>query len=311
MWPNLYQICFIISHEIKSNSLFLKDVSFLYPHWSKRNRIVFALLLILSVMILTLYFREGSNGILHRAQRYTVNIVVPLQSGVSRAVSPFKSAFQFVMNIGNLSDRNQMLEEENKNLKAKAVTLQRIRKENERLRKLLGFKEKTDFTTIPAHVIGKSSTDWQAVIVLDQGRDDGVKKNMPIVIHGGLVGQVIDSSPKACRVQLITDQKSGVGVQIVGTSETGILQGQLSGELKVDFVSKDAKLEKGDKVVTSGLGGIFPKGIYVGKVKRVVKRPYSLFKDIKVESPVEFAKLEEVLIITNPLPKNSYGTEGR
>jgi rod shape-determining protein MreC len=267
------------------------------------------LLVILSVAILTLYFREGSNGFLHRVQRYTVNIVVPLQAGISRAVSPIKSAFRFVAEIGSLRAKNQGLEKENKKLKTEIVSLRLMKKENERLRKLVGFKEKTDFTTIPAHVIGKSSTDWQAAIVLDKGSDDGVEKNMPVVVDSGLVGQVIDSSPKACRVQLITDQKSGVGVQMLSTGETGVLQGQINGELKINFISKDSKAKKGDEVVTSGLGGVFPKGLYVGKVKKIARRPYSLFKEIDVESSVEFVKLEEVLIITSPLPKNPYETE--
>ncbi len=281
----------------------------MYPRWSRRNRIIFGLLVILSVAILTLYFREGSNGFLHRVQRYTVNIVVPLQAGISRAVSPIKSAFRFVAEIGSLRAKNQGLEKENKKLKTEIVSLRLMKKENERLRKLVGFKEKTDFTTIPAHVIGKSSTDWQAAIVLDKGSDDGVEKNMPVVVDSGLVGQVIDSSPKACRVQLITDQKSGVGVQMLSTGETGVLQGQINGELKINFISKDSKAKKGDEVVTSGLGGVFPKGLYVGKVKKIARRPYSLFKEIDVESSVEFVKLEEVLIITSPLPKNPYETE--
>lgn len=283
----------------------------MYPRWSRRNRIIFGFLVVFSLMILTLYFREGSNGILHRVQRYTVNIVVPLQSGVSRAVSPFRSAFQFVTSIGALSSRNQTLKEENQKLKTEVVSLRMMEKENKRLRRLVGFKEKTGFTTVPAHVIGKSSSDWQAVIVLDKGRDDGVKKNMAVVVDAGLVGQVIDSSAKACRVQLITDQKSGVGIQIVSTSETGVLQGEISGQLRINYVSKDAKLKKGDQAVTSGLGGIFPKGIYVGKVKKVRQRPYGLFKEVEVESPVEFARLEEVLVVTRPLPKSPYGTEDK
>lgn len=281
----------------------------MYSEWSKRSRILLGVLLVLSVMILTVYFREGSNGILHRAQRYTVNIVVPLQSGVARAVAPVRSTFRFITSIGSLSTKSKKLEKENRKLKAEIVTLEQAKKENKRLRKLVGFKERSDFTTVPAHVIGKSSTEWQAVIVLDKGKNDGIKKNMSVVVDGGLIGQVIDSSPNACRIQLITDQKSGVGVQVVGTGETGVLQGQISRELRLSYISKDSKLKKGDKVVTSGLGGVFPKGIYIGTVRKVAKRPYSLFKEIKVKSLVDFTKLEEVLIITDPLPRNPSGSE--
>ncbi len=283
---------------------------FLYPQLSKRSRIVFGLLLVLSVTTLTFYYGESSNGILHRAQRYTVNMVVPLQSGFSRIVTPLRSAVQFVSSIGGLSSKNRRLTRENQRLKAEIAQLEQMKKENKRLRKLVGFKQETDFVTVPAHIIGKSSTDWQAVIILDKGRDDGVMKNMPVVVDGGLVGQVIDSSPKACRVQLITDQKSGVGVQIVETGDTGVLQGQIDGELRLSFISKEVKLTEGDRIVTSGLGGVFPKGIYVGTVQKVGKRAYSLFKEIKVKSAVEFSKLEDVLIITKPLPHDPLRMDG-
>jgi len=286
-------------------------VNLLYPQSTRRNWAIFSLLVVLSVMIITLYFREGSNGILHGVQRYTVNIVVPLQSGVSKAVSPFKSAFRFVTSIGSMRTKNQRLEKENSRLRKEIASLHLTDSENKRLRELVGLKRKLDLSTAPAQVIGKSSTDWQAVIVLDKGRNEGVKKNMPVIVDSGLVGQVIDSSPKACRVQLITDQKSGVGVQIISTSETGVLQGQIDEKLKISFIDKNSKVKKGDEVVTSGLGGIFPKGLYVGKVRRISSRPYSLFKEIEVESFVEFAKLEEVLIITNPFPRNPYETKER
>jgi len=286
-------------------------VNCLYPRWSKRNRIIFAILIVFSITVLTLYFRESSNGILHRVQRYTVNMVVPLQSGVSRAISPFRSAFRFVAGIGSMNSENRALKKENKKLKADVVTLRMAEKENKRLKKLLGFKDKTDLVLMPAHVIGKSSTAWQDVVVLDKGREDGIKKNMPVVVDSGLVGQVIDASPSACRVQLITDQKSGVGAQIVSTGETGVVQGQIGGELKLSFISKGSEVKRGDQIVTSGLGGIFPKGIYIGVVKKVIQRPYGLFKEIEIESAVGFHRLEEALIITNPVPKNPYGTEDK
>ena len=102
----------------------------MYSEWSKRSRILLGVLLVLSVMILTVYFREGSNGILHRAQRYTVNIVVPLQSGVARAVAPVRSTFRFITSIGSLSTKSKKLEKENRKLKAEIVTLEQAKKEN-------------------------------------------------------------------------------------------------------------------------------------------------------------------------------------
>ncbi|MEW6188923.1 MAG: rod shape-determining protein MreC [Actinomycetota bacterium] len=281
----------------------------MYLHW-RRNRIILAALIIVSIAILTIHFKEGEEGLVHRVQRITVGLVAPLQAGVSSIVDPFRHGIHFLVEIRDLKQENERLKREVAELKRDLISLKVVAKENERLRRLIGFKEKTIYKVLPARIIGKSPTGWQAIIILDKGSADGVRKYMPVVVDKGLVGQVVGVSSHAAQVQLITDPKSGVSCQILSTGERGILQGETGGELKLNFIPKDSRVRKMDAVITSGLGGVFPPGIFVGTVSEIKVNPYGLYKEVKVKSSVDFSKLEEVLIITNPLPKTPFPTEG-
>lgn len=276
---------------------------FLHPPLTRWNKIILGTLIILSIVILTLHFREKPTGLLHQAQRFSLNLMAPLQAGVSKIIKPLRQGGELVLELGYLRRDNERLKKERDELRQQLVLLRELKKENLRLRKMVGFQEKTPFNTLPAHVIGKSPTDWQATIVLDKGLSDGVTKNMPVVTSEGLVGQVIEVSTQAAQVQLIIDQKSGVGARIQETEEFGIVEGQINGELKLNYVPKSARVKKGDRAATSGLGGIFPKGILIGTVIGVRDRLYELHKDVRVRPAVDFSRLEEVLVITNPPPK--------
>ncbi|MDI6689252.1 MAG: rod shape-determining protein MreC [Actinomycetota bacterium] len=281
----------------------------MYLRW-RRDRIILAALIMMSIVILTLHFKESEEGLVHRVQRITVGLMAPLQAGVSRMVDPFRHGIHFLAEIRDLKRENERLKREVAELKRDLISLKVVAKENQRLRRLIGFKEKTTFEVLPARIIGKSPTGWQAIIILDKGSADGVRKYMPVVVDEGLVGQVVGVSSHAAQIQLITDPKSGVSCQILSTGERGILQGETGGELKLNFIPKDSKVRKADAVITSGLGGVFPPGIFVGTVSEIKVNPYGLYKEVKVKSSVDFSKLEEVLIITNPPPKTSFPTEG-
>lgn len=267
------------------------------------------ILIILSIAILTVHFREGDQGILHRFQRVSLNLFAPIQAGVTKIIRPFYHTSRSIGELLTLRSENRQLKTEVARLQREIVNLTELERENEKLRKLIGFAEKTPFRTVPAQVIGKSTSDWQANIILDKGWSDGVRKNMPVVVAEGLVGQIVVVAAHASQVQLLIDQKSGAGAQIQETGETGVTQGELGGGLKLLYIDKNSKVEKGDKITTSGLGGVFPKGIFIGVIISVKDSEYVLHKDIKVKPAVDFARLEEVLIITNPPPKPPFPIE--
>jgi rod shape-determining protein MreC len=270
---------------------------------------VLGISIILSIAILTISFRESNQGIIHRLQRASLNLIAPIQAGVTKIVNPVYQGSRAVGELFYFRRENKRLRREVASLRGQTVELQELRKENSRLRRLAGFARRTPYRTISAHVIGKSTSDWQASVILDKGSADGIRENMPVVVAEGLVGQVVEVASHASQVQLLTDQKSGVGAEIQETGETGVAQGQLGGDLRLLYVDKNSEVKKGDRVVTSGLGGVFPKGIFVGTVVKVKEKAYVLHKEIKILPAVDFSRLAEVLIITNPPPRPPFGME--
>jgi rod shape-determining protein MreC len=270
---------------------------------------VLGISIILSIAILTVSFRESSEGIIRRLQRVSLNLIAPIQAGVTRIVNPVYEGSRAVGEIFFLRRENKRLKQEVAKFRSQTIEVEELRKENLRLRRLAGFATQTPYREVPAHVIGKSTSDWQASVILDKGSADGIRKNMPVVVVEGLVGQVAEVASHASQIQLLTDQRSGVGAEIQETGETGVAQGELGGDLKLLYVDKNSDVKKGDRVVTSGLGGVFPKGIFIGTVVRVKEKAYVLHKEIKILPAVDFSRLREVLIITNPPPRPPFAME--
>jgi len=273
-----------------------------FPPRLKRNQIVLAVFLILSVGVLTLHWRLGTDSFFNQTQRVVVGLTGPLQSGFSKITRPFKNGLRYVREMGSLRRDNTRMKGEVTKLREEVISLREAKRENKRLKQLAGFKE-DKYTTLAARIIGNSPNNWQATVVIDKGSAEGVALRMPVVSGEGLVGQISKVSSHVSEVQLILDQKSGVGAQIQKRGEKGIIQGDLDKEPKLNFISKDSRVKKGEAVITSGLGGIFPKGILIGFTSEVKLAPYSMYKEIKVTPIVKFSRLEEVLVITNPQPK--------
>lgn len=279
----------------------------MYPKKSYQDLVVLALLAILSIGIFTFHFREGEEGFLHRLQRLTMNTLSPVQAGISVIMSPFQNAFQFFSEVKDFRAENRQLKKELSEAQRQLTVLKDMQKENERLRKLVALKEKVAFNMVIARVIGRETTEWQNNIIVDKGKADGLKKHMPVWVSEGLVGQVLEVSSRSALIQLLNDEKSGVAAQIVETGEEGIVQGQQGGGLRLDFIPKSSPVKAGDSVITSGLGGVYPRGIFIGKVKEAKDDPYLLYKVIEIEPGFSPDSLKEVLIITDLKPPETFG----
>ncbi len=199
--------------------------------------------------------------------------------------------------------------EENDNLRKAVVELERKNAElaeaaiaNERLRKFLDFKEKMPKPMIPAELIGEDASSWFRTITIDKGGIDGVRKGMVVVAANGLVGHIIKTSRNYSKVLLITDYNSSVDAVCQNSRARGIVQGKVEAcDLK--YVSRRDEVSQGERVMTSGMGGRFPKGLVIGSVTRVDRNSYGFFQKVEVTPAVDFKKLEEVFVIleTNSL----------
>lgn len=174
---------------------------------------------------------------------------------------------------------------------------------HQRLRELLQFKNTVEWPVLAAQVIGRDPTGWFESVIIDKGSASGLRVNMPVVNAAGVVGQLVSVSPNYSKVLLIIDQNSAVDCLIQRSREKGIVKGLSPNICKLDYVVKTGDVVPGDLVVSSGAGGVYPKGLAVGKVVEVKDIPWELFRDIKVRPMVDFAKLEELLVVLKEVPE--------
>ena len=170
-------------------------------------------------------------------------------------------------------------------------------KKNQRLENILDFTHETSYTLIPARVIGGDPQPFSGSIVVDKGTASGVSVDMPVISTDGVVGIVISVSTRSSRIVLLNDKNCRVDVIVQDDRARGILEGAADGSLKLSYVDRQADVIEGDIIVTSGMGGIFPKGLLVGEVAAVTVPPYGLFQEIVIEPRAKLSSLEEVLIV--------------
>ena len=171
---------------------------------------------------------------------------------------------------------------------------------NDRFRKLLDFKNASQLHSIAAEVIGKDPSQWYKTLVIDKGVSQGITKGLPVVVPEGVVGQVIDASDHYAKVLLIIDSNSAVDALIQQTRAHGIIKGDSEGRCLLNYVSRKESVNIGDAVVSSGLDGVFAKGLLIGKVTDIIRNNSGIFQDIEVSPFVDFDKIEEVLVVLSP-----------
>lgn len=254
-------------------------------------------LVALSLVVLTVYFREGDDGIVHDARRLMLAVTAPIAQAGTAITSPVRSVGDFFENVGVSKERMATLEAQNEELRARLAELEEARQENERLRALVEFAEERKLSTLGARIIGRPLSSWEGVITIDRGANDGVEPGMPVVAAQGLVGQVADVSASAATVRLITDQQSGVASMVQSSRALGVARGSVTGDITLDFLDRAELPQEGDIVITSGLGGVYPSGIVVGDIVSVDDRRGELYPRIALTSRVPIDQIEEVLIL--------------
>lgn len=228
------------------------------------------------------------------------SFVMPVQNGMTYLKNKFSGNNTFFSDMATLKEENKNLKERNSELEKSLRELEVIRSENETLKEYVNLKDKyTEYTTIPGYVINKNTSNYSNIIVINIGENDGIKVGMPVISDEGLVGHVISVTGTTAKVQTLLDTSSAVS-SIVGTArDSVIVKGNLetTNMLKGTYIPTTATLLAGDKVETSGLGGIYPKGITIGTAKEIVETKNLTNRYILIEPAVNFEKLETVLVI--------------
>lgn len=282
------------------------------------RRGVFVFLIIASLALLTVSFRESQSGPVHAVRQGFADMLSPLQSWGDKIAQPFQDGYEWFRTIWSAHERAAELEKELQGLQGELVQLQEQGEENQRLKSLLElrndlgnnatFPTGTDF--LVAQVIDKPQTLLESWVKIDKGSADGLRVGLPVVgatpmvgetLTGkGLVGKIIEVTAHTAKVLLITDAESSVTAKIQGSRAEGIVEGSVSGMLVMDFVDRDLAVEPKRVVLTSGYGLVYPADIPVGIVSSVGEETINIYKEIEVQAFVDFRVLEEVMVLMVP-----------
>ena len=230
------------------------------------------------------------------------SIVMPIQNGLTYLKNKMAGNNSFFEDISKLQEENEELKKRNSELEQSLRELEIIKAENETLKEYVNLKDKyRNYQTIPAYIINKDITNYNETIVINVGEKDGIKTNMTVIADQGLVGHVISTTQTTAKIRTIIDTASSVSSTISTTREAIIVTGTLekNSTLKASYIPTDATILENDKIETSGLGGIYPKGIPIGTIKEIVNTKNITDRYAYVETAVDFKKLETVLVITN------------
>lgn len=257
-------------------------------------------ILVFSFLLLTyeVRFTAGQSSL---PKRLIVAAAAPFLQAVHFLTSSVSDIWHHYLDLREVRQENQALRQELERMKREEIFLREAQRENERLHRLLRLRESLPPVSVVARVIGKDPGNWFRSILVDKGWRDGVKKNAAVLCPQGLVGRTIEVMPDWARVQLITDPNFAAGALLEQSRVGGLLVGEVGPYCRLRFLPQDSEIKIGDLVLTSGLGGLNPKGIPIGMVTAVYKKPNSLFQEAEVEPRVDLFRLEEVLILgANP-----------
>jgi rod shape-determining protein MreC len=264
-------------------------------------------LVLVSLALITLHFRESEDGPLHAAQRIGVSVLMPFEVAGERISRPFRDGWAYVSDLLDAKSENEELKKENEELRRAQIANQTAEREIERLEEIATFisgpNYPTDFDPIVATVVRRPPNPFTQEIVIAAGRGDGVAKNAPVITSDGLVGLVTDLTDGSASITLITDQSSAVTASILQSGAWGIVEaGPSSSTLVLDGVGKDELVEQDDLVVTAGwttrkLESLYPEGIPIGVVESVGQQDVDLYKRVQVTPFVDFDSLSEVIVL--------------
>lgn len=256
-------------------------------------------LCLVSILLLTFYIREGESGPIHSVRGAVSVVTTPVRVLGSLVATPFNAAGNVMGNLTASQETLSELREQNAELTAQVAELSESKKTSERLESLLNLQSTYSLTSTAARIIGNSSDAWSCAVTIDKGTAAGFSCGMAVCNSGGVIGQIVEVSATTSTVQLITDEGSGVSAMIQSTRAQGMLQGQPDGSLRLSYVSTESDVKVGDIVITSGIGGVYPKGLPLGTVSSVEKSDNDVYYTIVVRAQSTAENNEEVLVITS------------
>lgn len=267
----------------------------MFPFKNYKPLILVAFLLIIALIMLSYNTKYDKGGGFFR--KIVLEAAVPVQKFLHITTKSIGDSWERYVTLVGLVEKNKELTKTINQLESELLLYKEDHLEAERLRKLLELKESLGHSLVSAHVIAREQAALTKTIIIDRGGVDGLRSGMPVVAPPGLIGRLIDVSWNVSKVLLIIDESSNVDVMLHKTRVQGIFSGSgfRGGILK--YITKNHDVSKGDIIISSGMGGVFPKGLLIGQVRSVEKLDAELFLKIKVTPFADLAKLEEVFVL--------------
>ncbi len=264
----------------------------------KEYRFYITLFLFLLIPIIALDTQSRNPRDYRFHDHVVLKVTYPIQTAVSWLIEWSVGSYQSYIYLWNVRNLNTVLFEENRKLLGTISNLKETQNENQRLRELLNFREKFKLQSTVARVVARDvSTEFRAIRV-NRGEKAGIRKGMAVVTHEGIVGRVLRTTDTTSDIVTILDLLSAVDTIVERSRARGVVEGLTEELCQLKFVLRTDDIQIGDILVSSGLGGIYPKGIPVGVVSKVKKKLFGISQDVEVRPSVDFTKLEEVLIVT-------------
>ena len=270
----------------------------------KRHRIsiTFAVLLLVALQVLSSGLRGRRAETTSWPLKILYEAAYPFQKGTDWIVDGVLYIWTSYFALVDLRSENRRLREIVREMTFERNRFQEELEANKRLRRLLEFKEQAPLTKLPAQVIGGDAATWFRSITIDRGTTDGVRVGMVVMAPKGLVGHIQDASPHTSQILLVIDHNSAVSALVQRTRSRGIVVGKKPDRCQIRYLERAEEVVAGDVVITSGLGGRYPKGLLIGHVTKITKREHGLFQQAEMKPSVDLDKLEEVLILLDEPP---------
>ncbi|MCX7966807.1 MAG: rod shape-determining protein MreC [Syntrophorhabdaceae bacterium] len=252
------------------------------------------------ILVVSFFIFTGTPVFLKNYSKIKVfcgEIAGPALKIFGRPLDGIKYLFNTYINLVDTKKENNMLKKRIGELELENQKIHDLEEENKRLKSILKLTEKNPGNYTVARIIGEDVKNWFKCMIIDKGRDDGLKERMPVITPKGIVGQVVEVNKWHSKVMTIGDANSSVDVNVEGRETRGILEGTDHNVLRLKYITKNDEIEVGDKLVTSGKDGIYPKGIPAGIVIAVNKNKAGIFYDIEVMPYNNFKRLDEVIVI--------------
>lgn len=258
-------------------------------------KIVAGIALLVALVIYSLNLRHKEKANFFESAVLTVSY--PLVSVVSRVDAFFSSIWDNYVYLVDVEKENRRLKKTVKELNRRLLENREAALHSERLKKLMGLRDTLAVPSLAVSVISEDSSPWFRTVTIDRGEEAGVREGMPVMSSAGVVGRVVKTAHGSARVLLLTDHASGIAAVVQRSRARGVVKGKTGNICSLDFSQRGDDVQIGDVVLTSGIGGVFPKGLPIGEITMVKKGEYGIFQTVDIRPFANIYRLEEVLVI--------------